>query len=365
MRIRGHVTAVAVALLLLAALLPTALAAGKKKPNPAPITRVFDLHCDTVYQGVTKGWDLKKNKGAVDLGKLRKGAYLAQTFALWTPPMGGWTYLKKLNHKFETWMTQYDGKIGLATTGQEILDREAEGRIAAVLSIEGLRPLDGEPEKIRALYEWGVRILGLTWWKSNEFAGSSTDPDEEKRAGLTEKGREAVRLANELGMVIDVSHASDEVVRQVAELSEDPFFATHSCARALKDHNRNLSDEMLKLIASRGGVVGVNTYVGFLSDDPAGTVKRSTYVDHVMHMVGVMGVDHVALGSDFDGAKPPMGLKHAGQMQLLAHDLLDEGLSQKDVDKIMYLNALRVFSQVTAKPGPAETLAGLAWPQPW
>ena len=365
MRVRRFITAGAASLLLLAALLPAALAAGKKKPALEPITRVFDLHCDTVYQGVTKGWDLKKHKGAVDLGKLKRGAYLAQTFALWTPPMGGWTYLEKLDHKFETWMTSHDDEIGLATTGKEILERDADGRIAAVLSIEGLRPLGGETERIRTLYKWGVRILGLTWWKSNEFAGSSTDPDEEKRGGLTEKGREAVKLANELGMVIDVSHASDETVRDVAELSEDPFFATHSCAKALKDHNRNLSDELLKIIASRGGVVGVNSYVGFLSDEPAGTVKRSTYVEHVMHMVGVMGVDHVAIGSDFDGAKPPMGLKHAGQMQLLAHDLLGKGLSQEDVDKIMYINALRVFTQVTAQPGPASTLAGLAWPEPW
>jgi membrane dipeptidase len=364
MRVRSFIATGAASLLLLAALLPTALAAGKKKPALEPITRVFDLHCDTVYQGVTKGWDLKKHKGAVDLGKLRKGAYLAQTFALWTPPMGGWTYLEKLDHKFETWMTQYDDKIGPATTGQEILDRDAEGRIAAVLSIEGLHPLAGDPEKIRMLYKWGVRILGLTWWKSNEFAGSNTHPNKEKRFGLTDNGREAVRLANELGMVIDVSHASDEVVRDVAELSEDPFFATHSCARALKDHDTNLSDEMLKLIASRGGVVGINTYVGFLSDEPAGSVKRSTYVEHVMHMVDVMGVNHVAVGSDFDGAKPPMGLKHAGQMQLLAHDLIGEGLSQEDVDKIMYLNALRVFTQVTAKPGPAAKLAGLGWPGP-
>ena len=361
MRKRGVVAAGAACLLLLAALLP-ALATGKGGSGLEPITRVFDLHCDTVYQGVTKGWGLEKNKGAVDLGKLARGAYLAQAFALWTPPMGGWTYLKKLRHKFDTWMTDHDDRIGLSTTGREILDRDAEGRIAAVLSIEGLRPLGGDPAKIRILHEWGVRILGLTWWKSNEFAGSSTDPDESKRTGLTEKGREAVRLANELGMVIDVSHASDEVVRDVAELSEDPFFATHSCARALRDHDRNLSDEMLKLIASRGGVVGVNTYVGFLSDAPPGTVKRRTYVEHVMHMVGIMGVDHVAMGSDFDGAKPPMGLKHAGHMQLLAHDLIDEGLSQEDVDKIMYLNALRVFAQVTAQPGPAEKLAGLGWP---
>jgi len=362
MRPRGAIAAAGACLLLLAALLPTALLAGKKKTSLEPVTRVFDLHCDTVYQGVTKGWDLKKNKGAVDLVKLRKGAYLAQTFALWTPPMGGWTYLQKLDHKFETWMAAYDDQIGLATTGEEILARDAEGRIAAVLGVEGLRPLGGDVKRIPELHAWGVRILGLTWWKSNEFGGSCTDPEKEKRTGLTEKGREAIRLANELGMVIDVSHASEEVVRDVAALSEDPFFATHSCARALRDHDRNLTDELLKLIASRGGVVGVNSYVAFLSDDPPDTVKRRTYVEHVMHMVDVMGVDHVAIGSDFDGAKPPMGLKHAGQMQLVAHDLLEEGLDQEDVDKIMYLNALRVFTVVTAKPAPAEKLTGLGWP---
>lgn len=363
---KRRIGAAAAALLVLVALLPLAAAKGKKKQNkskdPDPITRVFDLHCDTIYQGVTKGWDLEKSKGAIDLGKLRRGAYLAQTFAMWTPPMGGWAYTKKCNHKFDQWMKEYEGDIEQATTAQEILEIDGKGKVAAVLSIEGLRPLHGDLEKIRTLHEWGVRILGLTWWRSNEFAGSSTDPDETKRKGLTEGGREAILLANELGMVIDVSHASDDVVREVAELSGDPFIASHSCARALKDHQRNLSDELLKLIASKGGVVGVNVYVGFLSDEPGGSVKRSVYIDHVMHMVDVMGVDHVAMGSDFDGATTPIGLKHGGHMQLVAHDLIDRGLSQDDVDKIMYLNALRVFAQVTAQPQPAEKVAALAWP---
>lgn len=362
MKAREIATCAAAAALVLVAVLPMAAAKGKKSNAPEPITRVFDLHCDTVYQGVTKGWDLEKNKGAVDLRKLRKGTYLAQTFALWTPPMGGWAYLKKLHHKFDTWMTQYDEDIALATTAGQIVALDEQDRIAAVLSIEGLRPLAGDLEKIRVLHEWGVRILGLTWWNSNEFAGSSTDEDETKRTGLTEAGRKAVLLASELGMVVDVSHASDDVVREVALVSQEPFIASHSCARALRDHQRNLSDELLKLIASRGGVVGVNVYVNYLSDKPAKSVKRCVVVEHVMHMVDVMGVDHVAMGSDFDGATPPMGLKHAGQMQLLAHDLIEAGLSQQDVDKIMYQNALRVFAQVTAQPTKAQKMASLAWP---
>jgi membrane dipeptidase len=336
------------------------LASAKKKDAKTkeitPITRVIDLHCDTVYQGVEKDWDLKKTKGAVDIPRMRKGNYLAQTFALWTPPNGGFKYLEKLEARFDSWMKAYPDDIALATTTDELLKIDGQGKLGALLAVEGLRPLSGDVDKIRVLYGWGVRILGLSWWRSNEFTGSSTDPDKTKRTGLTQKGREAVKLANELGMVIDVSHSSDDAVREVAELSEDPFIASHSCAKGLRDHERNLSDELLKLIASRGSVVGVNFHVGFLSDDPPESVTRKAVVEHILYMVDVMGPDHVAVGSDFDGAHPPVGLKSAAVIQLLAKDLLDRGLTQQDVDKIMYANALRVFAQVTA-PDPDQ----IAW----
>jgi len=333
--------------LLLAAVLLSTVRAGEAEKTAAPAMKVFDLHCDTVYQGVKKGWELKGGKGAVTIPKMRKGGVMAQTFALWTPKTGTWAFLQKLHRKFESWMQESGGDIELAVSGDEIDDIASRGRIAAVLSVEGLSPLGGDLEKIPVLHGWGVRILGLVWMKSNEIAGSSTDPDPAKRTGLTEKGRKAVAMANDLGMVIDVSHASDEAVRDVAGLSSDPIIASHSCAKALRDHPRNLSDDLLELIASKGGVVGVNFYTTYLSDAPAKTVGRKTVVDHILHMVKIMGVDHVALGSDFDGAKTPVGLKTAAQHQLLAKDLLDSGLSHEDVAKIMGGNALRVFRQVT------------------
>ncbi len=349
--------ALAAALVAVQVLSTAALAKKTKgKPAIAPVTRVIDLHCDTVYQGVEKKWDLKKNKGAVDIAKMKKGNYLAQTFAMWTPTKGSYKYLEKLHAQFEMWMTSYGEDIGMARNGAELEALDEQGKLGAILSIEGLTPLSGDTEKIRVLYSWGVRILGLTWWHSNEFTGSSTDPDVEERTGLSEKGREAVRLANELGMVIDVSHSSDQTVRDVAELSQDPFIASHSCARGLSDHDRNLSDELLGLVAASGGVVGVNFHVGFLSQDPPETVTRKAVVEHILYMVKVMGPAHVALGSDFDGAHPPVGLKTAAVIQLVAHDLLSRGLTSAEVDGIMYGNALRVFAAVTA---PDETQ--LAW----
>lgn len=361
MKRRGHI--IWILALAVTVAIPLATAKSKKKKKVIePVTRVMDLHCDTVYQGVEKDWDLDKNKGAIDLRKMKKGNYLAQTFALWTPPKGSYTYLTKLEKQFDRWMDEYDDEIGLATDGAQIVELDEEGKLAAVLSIEGLRPLSGDLSRIPVLYSWGVRILGLNWWHSNEFSGSSTDPDKEERTGLSEKGKEAVRMANELGMVIDVSHASDDTVRDVAALSEDPFIASHSCARALRDHNRNLTDELMELIAATGGVVGVNFHVGYLSDEPREAVHRRVVVEHIMYMVDVMGVDHVALGSDFDGAHPPVGLKTAAVIQLLAHDLLKKGLSQQDVDRIMYANALRVFARVTA-PEPDQT-AWLTAPLP-
>jgi membrane dipeptidase len=308
---------------------------------------VFDLHCDTLYQSYKKGVELEENEGHVDLKRMREGKYLAQVFAMWSPPGKGWAAVDTMARTFWDWKTRYGAELAVATTGSQVAKAGMDGRIAGVLGIEGLSPLEGDLGKMKELYDYGVRVVGLTWFDSNDFAGTSNSKDKRGNYGLTDKGRELVAMANELGMVIDVSHASDDTVRDVAKHSKFPFIASHSCARGIKDIERNLSDELLKLIAKKGGVVGVNFHRGFVADKPRQSIKLRDVVDQIVYMVKTAGIDAVGLGSDFDGASPPEDLDGADKMQDLASMLQKRGFSDMEVRKIMYLNALRVFTRVT------------------
>jgi membrane dipeptidase len=320
---------------------------GKIPSGDAPM--VFDLHCDTLYQNTKKPLDIVKNDVAVDLQKMRKGNYLAQVFAIWVPPAKGWKMVEEMASAFWGWKTDHAHDLALAVTGSQVLKARGKGQVAGILGIEGLAPLDGDAGKIDDLFNFGVRVLGLTWFNSNDFAGSSNSKDKLGSYGLTQKGKQLVERANTLGMVIDVSHASDQTVRDVAELSRDPFIASHSCARGIMDIERNLSDDLLRLIAGKGGVIGVNFHRGYLSPKPRSQVKLAEVVDQIIYISKVAGIDHVALGSDFDGSSPPEEINSADDMQSLAAALLKRGFSLQDVDKIMALNALRVFTAVTEK----------------
>lgn len=318
---------------------------------------VFDLHCDTLYQNYKKGVDIAKNKGHVDIKRMHKGKYLAQVFAIWVPPGKGWKAVEKMAGTFWKWKTKYNKDIALTTTGSQIVKAKMKGQIAGILGIEGLAPLDGDLGKVQKLYDFGIRVLGLTWFDSNDFAGTSNSKDKLGSYGLTEKGKQLVRMANEKGMVIDVSHASDQTVLDVAMVSEDPFIASHSCARGIKDIERNLSDELLRLIAKKGGVIGVSFHRGHVSDKPRSQIKMKDVVDQIVYISKVAGMDAVALGSDFDGANPPKDIDSADEMQDLAAMLQKRGFTGQEVRKIMYLNALRVFTRVMDGKNLEEIIA--------
>jgi len=320
---------------------------GKDAEQPSGVP-VFDLHCDTLYQSLkNKKLDLAANDGHVDLKKMRKGKYLAQVFAMWPPTGKGWKTVEKMAGTFWKWKTKHGKDLVLATSGSNILKAALAGKISGVLGIEGLAALEGDLTKVRKLHDFGVRVLGLTWFNSNEFAGSSNSKDKKGNFGLTEKGKKLVALANQLGMVIDVSHASDQTVLDVAAISSQPFIASHSCARGLNDIERNLSDELLETIASKGGVIGINFHRGFVSVKPRDQVKLEDVANQIIYVSKVAGIDAVALGSDFDGASPPSDLDGADKMQDLALLLSKRGFSDEDIKKVFYRNALRLFTKVT------------------
>lgn len=352
-RIRPNITSRAAAWAVVAAVIVLAVRAGtsrgeeKGAADPAGFP-VFDLHCDTLYQSLKdKKLNLAENDGHVDLKKMRKGNYLAQVFAMWPPSGKGWKTVEKMVGTFWEWKKKHAQDFTLATTGSQVLKAKLVGRIAGVLGIEGLAALEGDLSKVKKLHDSGVRVLGLAWFNSNEFVGTSNSKDKKGTYGLTQKGKKLVAAANQLGMVIDVSHASDQAVLDVAALSSQPFMASHSCARALNDIERNLSDELLKAIASKGGVIGVNFHRGFVADKPRGQVKLEDVANQIIYVSKVAGIDAVALGSDFDGASPPSDLDGAHRMQDLALHLSKRGLSDEDIRKIMYRNALRLFTKVT------------------
>lgn len=238
-----------------------------------------------------------------------------------------------------------DGRLALATTAAAIDDLVAAGRTAMVLSIEnGVACLD-RIELLHTYYRLGVRAIGLTWNGRNHVADGCLV--EATGSRLTPFGRELVAAMNTLGMVIDVSHLSESCFWDLLEYTDGPLIASHSNVRALCDHPRNLDDEQLRAIAARGGVVGVNFYPTFLrSDDPT----LASVDDLVAHVVGLserMGVEHVGIGSDFDGIETvPHGLEHPGKFGALATALAAAGIDAQAIDGVFYGNFHRVFADV-------------------
>jgi membrane dipeptidase len=190
-------------------------------------------------------------------------------------------------------------------------------------------------------HEKGIQYLTLTWMKSHEWADSSTD--DPKSNGLSKFGIQVIQEMNRLGMLIDLSHASDKVVDQVFELTTKPVLFTHSNCRALADIPRNVSDEILRKLAKNGGVMGINFYSRYMSTGE-NLVTLETVLDHIDHAVNVAGIDHVGLGSDFDGADQyPKGLEDCSKYPAITEGLLKRNYSDQDIRKILGENFLRIF----------------------
>jgi membrane dipeptidase len=278
------------------------------------------------------------------------------------------------------------GRIAIALNAADVERIAREGRIAAVLTVEGGHAIASDLAILRAFHALGVRSMTLTHFKSNEWADASTSPPVHN--GLTAFGRQVVREMNRLGMIVDVSHVSDKTFHDVLEVSVKPVIASHSSCRALSDVPRNMSDEMIRALARKGGVIAINFGEGFLHPKDAERLKRAiagnaarepaltgraldayaakrhlaspgapethaTIADaaaHIDHVVRLAGADHVGIGSDFDGiSSPPKGLEHIGKMPSLAAALLAKGYSETDVKKIFGGNHLRVLREVTGQ----------------
>lgn len=308
------------------------------------MTRIIDLHCDTILHVMDNPQlELKKNSLSVDVKKLKAANALAQFFALYIDLGKHQNPLQRCLSMLDVFYQEIEAsgaEIAVACSAQEMSLHQQAGKISAFLTIEEGGVLQGRLENLRNFYRLGVRLMTLTWNYPNEI-GYPNCEEKYRSQGLTEFGQQVVHEMNRLGMIIDVSHLSDQGFYDVVKLSSKPFVASHSNARAVRDHGRNLTDDMIRLLAQKGGVMGVNFYGPFLGD--SGISKVDDMVAHIKHIHQVGGLDVLALGTDFDGIECPLEIATAAEMDKLLKALSKNGFSEAEIEKIAYRNTMRVI----------------------
>jgi membrane dipeptidase len=312
---------------------------------------VFDAHCDTLQEVLAGKRRLgeRSEEGHADLPRLREGGVTAQIFAFFVSPnyfpMGAARQALRLLDVFYQELGENADQLSLATSASDIERAKAEGKVAGILSLEGAEALEGDLRVLRAFYKLGVRNIGLTW----NLRNAAADGVDETRSssGLTNFGVQLVQEMNRLGIMVDISHLSPTGVRDIFLVSEAPVIASHSNAYALCPHRRNLTDEQLEGVASKGGVVGVTFVPNFITEDGNQATLKGL-LDHIDYMVKTMGVDHVGLGSDFDGFfnSNVRGLEDVTHLPKLTAGLVERGYGEEDVKKILGGNFMRVFREV-------------------
>lgn len=319
--------------------------------------KIIDLHCDTImrfYEGNHfDGMDAHINRE-----KIQKANSFAQCFAIFVPTFdaasnhgimdGPNDYLEKAYAAFLQELALNKDILRQARTVEELEQNEKEDMINAILTIEDGVTLDGNLANVDHYREMGVRMVALTWNYENTLGFPNHADPERHKMGLKPFGIEAVRYMNECGIVVDVSHLSEGGFWDVVKYSDKPFVASHSCCRSLCDHSRNLTDEQLRAVAEKGGVVGVNFCTGFLRQGAIlgalATTKYEEVAEHLQHMKKVAGIETLAFGSDFDGISCKMEWGDISGMPSLV-DYLSKTFTDDEIEKICYQNALRVFSE--------------------
>lgn len=316
----------------------------------------IDMHCDTLMLATFGKGNISDNsKVAVDFKRMKEANALAQFFAIFMPdkytyeyfnlePMKDSEYFEAAYALFLSNLKEHTDLIRRAYTAQDVLANEKNGYMSAILSMEDGRMVNGDFDKLDDFYDLGVRALTLTWNYENCFGFPNSKDACVMAKGLKPFGKEAVEYMNEIGMLVDVSHLSDGGFYDVAKVAKKPFIATHSNCRSLSPHPRNLTDEMIKILAQKGGVMGLNFCPVFLNEDI--TKKESTIdlmVAHLKHARNIGGIETIALGSDLDGTEGLMEISSCKDYPLLFDRLKKEGFSEDDMDKLTNKNVLRVM----------------------
>lgn len=306
---------------------------------------LFDGHCDTILKCYLEGGGLRRQTGHLDLERRRGKGRWAQFFATFGSPedMPGRSLWEVFLEEYALFRSEIDANADLVIfcrTGAEAEAAFAAGKTAAFLSAEGAELLDCDLEKLRMAHRMGVRIVNITWNHPNALSGTNA---EEQDRGLSEQGRAFVNTMGELGMLVDVSHLSDPGFWDVMEITDRPVVATHSNARSVFPHSRNLTDEQFTAIINTNGVAGLNMYAGFLGDDP----DFDTVVSHLEHFLALGGEDNVSMGGDWDGiTSMPRGMSGTQDMEKLYEHLLRRNYSEALLEKVFYSNLMRVVNEV-------------------
>jgi membrane dipeptidase len=352
-----------------------------------------DSHIDTVQRVLNGKEDISQRlaRGHVDLPRLKQAGMVAPFFALWVP-----TYYKgaeavrrtlELRDAMQSVFDDHPDQIALATTASDVERIARAGKVAAVLTLEGGHQIADNLAVLRVYHRLGIRSMTLTHFRNNNWADASTDRPQ--HGGLTDFGRQVVREMNRLGMIVDVSHVSDKTFYDTLAVTTKPVIASHSSCRVLSDVPRNMNDDQIRALARNGGVMGINFGAGFVNGTDGAALRQrigqalatdprlfgraldqfaaadylkeysqmrpalatlDDVVRHVVHAVEIAGVDHVGIGSDWDGINSvPRGLEDVSKMPALTAALLDRGFSENDVRKILGGNFLRVLREVTGR----------------
>ena len=316
---------------------------------------LVDMHCDTawkLFEG-RRGETLEENECSVNLKQLKRAGSLAQFFACFVDVgrfpseqyAKGYERVKELMHRMKREVECFEDKIAFAGNYAELMEHKNAGKISAILTVEEGGVTEGKLSRVTEFYDEGIRLITLLWNYENCIGYPNSRNATLMQKGLKPFGFELVEKMNELGMLIDVSHMSDGGFWDVIKQSKTPVVASHSNARALCSHPRNLTDEMLRALAEKGGVAGVNFYPAFIREDMS--AKAEDIVCHIRHMVNVGGSDAVAIGTDFDGfSGGELEIENIGEIELLYDALRKNGFSGSQIEKIWSGNALRIIREI-------------------
>ena len=311
---------------------------------------VIDLHndlCEKMIDGYQMG--VRHTSDQSDLPRFRDGGVDAQMFAIWVDPGADSAYYKLSVTMIDTFYNQVarnSGAIAQARTAAEIGQVNSSGKLAAVLAVEGGHAIENDLEKLKTYYAKGARYLTITWNNSTAWATSAQDKLSATK-GLSEFGKQVITTLDSLGMIIDVAHTGIKTIEDILTVTKNPIIDSHGGVYSLNHNYRNLTDDQIRSIAQSGGVIGVVFYTYFLSSAATNKVTIDTVIKHIDYIKNLVGIDYVAIGSDFDGGiTAPVGLEDVSKLPALTIALLKHGYSSSDVKKILGGNYMRVFKQV-------------------
>jgi membrane dipeptidase len=351
---------------------------------------VVDTHGDILYNQIQSGIDIGKiqNTGNFDLPRAKKGGLDAQVFSIWCDAKGGFDMANRQIDSLYSLIKRYPDRIELVTNASQLKAAVQQRKLAALIGVEGGHMIENDLNKLEDLAKRGMIYLTLTWNNSTPWASSAAEETKGEIAmpGLSDFGKSVVKKLNELGVLVDLSHVGEQTFYDAIKLSTKPVLVSHSCVYGINPVPRNLKDDQIKAVGKNGGVISINFYSGFL--DPTFSAKQQNFlikhkpelkeltdkygrskaidtlialhkeeaeesrprieriIDHIDYVVKMIGVDHVGIGADFDGAESfPQGMDSVADYPKITAALLERGYSETDVQKIMGGNFVRLLRE--------------------